>query len=66
MENSEDEMTTVHCEMPHCTRNKDGKCTAEIVELIFGMVIKLAGRGAEGFQRCMQHQTITDIEEQKK
>ena len=50
--------------MPHCVnKDKDNKCQAPLVEMMFGLVIQLAGRGAEGYQRCAQHRTRLDTEE---
>ena len=55
-------MTRIYCDMPHCIHNKEGVCQADAVDLKFGMVLQLAGRGAEGFLRCLQLMTQKDNE----
>jgi hypothetical protein len=66
LENSRiEEMTTIYCEMPHCIYNKEGVCQAEAIDLRFGIVMQLAGRGAEGFVRCLQLKTQKDLEKEK-
>jgi hypothetical protein len=55
-------MSKVICPMPQCiNRGEDGECQAETIELMFGLVIQLSGRGAEAFTRCAQHTTFKDI-----
>ena len=43
-------------------KGPDNQCQAPLVEMMFGMVIQLAGRGAEAFQRCAQLRTNKDAE----
>ncbi len=56
-------MSKIVCPMPHCVnKGPDNECRAEIVELMFGLVIQLAGRGAEAYMRCSQHMTMADLQ----
>jgi len=51
--------------MPHCiNKGPNNECMAETVELMFGLVIQLAGRGAEAYMRCAQHMTAKDLEDE--
>jgi len=45
-------------------RGKDEECQAETVELMFGILMQLSGRGAEAFVRCAQLRTAQDILEE--
>lgn len=57
-------MPQLFCSMPHCIhKDNNGECNAEVVELMFGIVMQLAGRGAEAFQRCAQIRTSLDVDE---
>lgn len=54
-------MSKVICPMPHCiNRDEEGICKCDTIELMFGIVIQLSGRGAEGYMRCAQHTTLKD------
>ena len=65
MGDSEKKITEVYCELPHCVYKDGERCTAPIVELLFGIVIKLPGQGTSGFQRCAQYTTVKDLERKK-
>jgi hypothetical protein len=55
-------MPKVICPMPQCINRGEGEeCQAETIEMMFGLVIQLSGRGAEAFTRCAQHMTFKDI-----
>lgn len=55
-------MTILHCSIPQCIhRGPDSQCMRPEVELMFGVLFQLAGRGAEVFQRCAQIQTPSDM-----
>jgi hypothetical protein len=57
-------MSKVICPMPQCVhRGEDGVCQSEVVEMMFGIVIQMAGRGAEAYTRCSQHRTLKDEED---
>ena len=57
-------MPKVLCEMPHCIhRSPSGECQAKLIEMMFGMVLRLPSEGMVCFQRCSQHFTILDVEE---
>ena len=51
--------------MPQCiNKGPENECTAEVVEMMFGLVIQLSGRGAEAYMRCAQHKTAKDLEDE--
>ena len=57
-------MPKILCEMPHCIhRSHTGECQAEFIEMLFGMVLRLPSEGVVNFQRCSQHFTILDLED---
>jgi len=58
-------MSKVICPMPHCiNRGPEGECMSGVIELMFGIVMQLSGRGAEAYLRCAQHKTQKDLDEE--
>ena len=57
-------MPKLYCSMPQCIHKNGEECNAEVVELMFGLVVQLPGQGAMGFQRCAQHMTNSDLKEE--
>lgn len=58
-------MPRILCEMPHCNhKDPSGKCQAELVELMFGLMFKPPGQGVLVLERCAQYQTQADLEEE--